>query len=330
MVWRSRRALVISLEGSSLRRRVAFSLGLVRLILVPVIFLAVYYLFRMGSIVDRIVSVDAPVATDAERASIEMLNARRAERNYFLLHDPADIDANRESLRQLERTIQTCRALQPAEKPTFDELDAQIKSYRENFNRAVEHMGESNLPPIESLRQVVRTYQKDLDEVLAQSGRQNRAQLIEMLRARIGSFDAEVASTVQAEDPEIRQTSRDLSTASQKVIDLSTELEGRSWQRVQQDHEHARALIRRAEWIGGIISALTLLVSIWVSFVLPRQAVKPLTDLKEAVDHAAAGNYEIEFDVQGDGEVVQLADSVRNLIGHVREKHTNGSLASKR
>ena len=71
------------------------SLGLVRLILVPVIFLAVYYLFAMGSIVDRIVSVDAPVATNAERASIEMLDARRAETNYFLLHDPDDIARNR-------------------------------------------------------------------------------------------------------------------------------------------------------------------------------------------------------------------------------------------
>ena len=190
MVWRSRRALIISLEGPSLRRRVAFSLGLVRLILVPVIFLAVYYLFAMGSIVDRIVSVDAPVATNAERASIEMLNARRAERNYFLLHDPADIDANRAYLRQLERTIQTCRALEPEERPTFDELEGQIEFYRENFNRAVERLGESNLPPIESLRQVVRTYQQDLDDVLTHSGRGSRAQMIEMLRARIGSFDA--------------------------------------------------------------------------------------------------------------------------------------------
>jgi len=317
------------LEGSSLRRRVAFSIALVRLILVPVIFLAVYYLFAMGSIVDRIVSVDAPVATNAERASIEMLNARRAERNYFLLHDPTDIDSNRESLRQLERTIETCRALQPEEKPAFDELEGQIKYYRENFDRAVERLGESNPPPLESLRHVVRTYQNDLDDVLAQSGRESRAQLIEMLRARIGSFDAEVAATVQAEDPQFRRTSQDLSTASQTIIDLSTELESRSWQRVQHDHESARALLRRAEWIGGIISALTLLVSVWVSFLLPRQVVKPLTDLKQAVDHAAAGNYEIEFNVKGDSEVIHLADSVRNLISQVHEKHTNAGLTSK-
>ena len=32
-----------------------------------------------------------------------------------------------------------------------------------------------------------------------------------------------------------------------------------------------------------------------------------------------AGNYEIEFDIQGEGEVVQLANSIRLLIAHLRE-----------
>ena len=266
MVWRSRRSFIVLLQGFSLRRRVALSLALVRLILVPVIFLAVYYLFAMASIVDRIVNVDAPVATNAERASIEMLDARRAETNYFLLHDPDDIARNRESLRQLEKTIQACRTLQPEEKPTFDDLEAQITFYRLSFNHAVERLGESNLPPIQSLRQVVRNYQKDLDDVLTNSPRESRTRLIEMLRARVESFDAEVAAKVEENDPEIRQTSRDLAAASQRIINLSTELESRSWQRVQKDHERARALLIRAEVVGGIVSIITLLVSIWVSF----------------------------------------------------------------
>jgi hypothetical protein len=72
--------------GNSLRKRTAYSLAFVRLILVPVFVLAVYYLFRMGSIVDRIVNVDAPAANYAQQASIQVLEARRAERNYLLLH----------------------------------------------------------------------------------------------------------------------------------------------------------------------------------------------------------------------------------------------------
>jgi signal transduction histidine kinase len=40
------------------------------------------------------------------------------------------------------------------------------------------------------------------------------------------------------------------------------------------------------------------------------------------VDHAASGNYEIEFDLQGKAEIIQLANSVRKLISHVREKES--------
>jgi nitrogen fixation/metabolism regulation signal transduction histidine kinase len=64
---------------------------------------------------------------------------------------------------------------------------------------------------------------------------------------------------------------------------------------------------------------LTLLLSIWISFVLPRQVVKPLVELREAVDHAAAGNYQIDFELRGKGELVDLAKSVRNLIAHLKQ-----------
>ena len=76
MSWAVRKPFKVFARATSLRRRVAYSLALVRLILVPVILLAVYYLFAMGSIVDRIVSVDAPMASLAERISLEMLDAR--------------------------------------------------------------------------------------------------------------------------------------------------------------------------------------------------------------------------------------------------------------
>jgi nitrogen fixation/metabolism regulation signal transduction histidine kinase len=321
--WRARWPLTAFAQDASLRRRVALSLALVRLILVPVIFLAIYYLFAMGWIVDRIVSVDAPVASLAERASIEMMDARRAEQNYFLLHDPVDVEANRESLLQLERTITQARQLQPQEQATTDAMLRQLNSYRGRFQQAVQRAGEAKQAPVESLRRAVRAYQKDLDDLLKRAPRQTRVQLIGELRNRIGSFDAEIAATVEAEDPQSRQTSQELRAASQQIIVLANDLEKRSWERVQHDHAEARLLIHRAEWVLSIVSALTLLLSVWVSFTLPRQVVKPLADLREAVEHAAAGNYEIEFEVQGASEVVQLANGVRNLIAHLREKRQN-------
>ena len=84
------------------------------------------------------------------------------------------------------------------------------------------------------------------------------------------------------------------------------------------DHQEARQLIHRAEWALSIVSALTLLFSVWASIILPRQVVKPLVSLREAVDHAATGNYEVEFEFHGGGEVVELAKSVQNLTSFLR------------
>src|ERR1700690_4622948 len=89
LVSRVQKTFAIFTPASSMRRRVLYSFAIVRAVLAPVLLLAVYYLFQMGWIVDRIVNVDAPAATLAQEASIQTLEARRAERNYLLLHDPS-------------------------------------------------------------------------------------------------------------------------------------------------------------------------------------------------------------------------------------------------
>jgi methyl-accepting chemotaxis protein len=125
---------------------------------------------------------------------------------------------------------------------------------------------------------------------------------------------------VQEQDPELRQAMVDLDNSSQEVLDRTSELESRSWKRVQDDHRQARHLINEAEWALSIVSVLTFLLSVWISFILPHQVVKPLLNLKQAVDRAAADDSAIDFDIQGKGEVVELANSVRNLVERLQEK----------
>ena len=98
---------------------------------------------------------------------------------------------------------------------------------------------------------------------------------------------------------------------------MMSALESQNWQKVQNDRENAHQLLYRAERVLGVVSALTLLLSIWISFVLPREVVKPLVTLRKAVDEAAVGNHEIDFDIRGDGEVAQLATSIRQFVARV-------------
>lgn len=318
MRWKIRKSFQIFAPGSSLRKRVAYSLAIARLILVPVIFLAVYYLLVMGRIVDRIVNVDAPAAKLAEQASVEILEARRAARNYVLFQDPEYLRQNQESLTNVRQILSRIKVLEPGEETTVQKgLDA-VGQYQQQFASAVSTMGGRRQEPVNQIREAVRAYEKDLDDLVKGARHKKRAQLIQDLSVRLSSFDTQITQAIQEANPALRQVAPDLQSSSQEILQLTSELEEQNWGRVQTDHEEGRHLIRRAEWALSIVSAITLVFSVWVSFVLPRQVTKPFVRLKEAVDHAATGNYEVEFELHGGGEVVELAKSVQNLTALLR------------
>src|ERR1700741_3096815 len=314
------KSLRILAPGNSLPRRTAYSLALVRIILAPVIFLTVYYLFQMGWIVDRIVNTDAPAAALAQQASIEMLEARRAERNYLLLHDAIYLQANREALDKTQQILENIQNLRPGDQGTLQKASEALALYRKQFASAVSILDRPGQRPADRFQAVVKDYERDLNDLLKSARRFKRAQLMEELRTRVGSFDAQISKTVQEGNPELQSATEELQSSSQQILEQTSVLESVNWGRVKRDHAEAGHLIRQAERALGIVSAVTLLVSIWVSYTLPRQVIKPLLSLKEAVDHAAAGNFEIEFDVQGKGEIVDLVESLRRMLVAVRQK----------
>ncbi|HSC45702.1 MAG TPA: HAMP domain-containing protein [Candidatus Acidoferrum sp.] len=306
--------------GNSLRKRTAYSLAIVRLILVPVILLSVYYLFRMGAIVDRIVNVDAPAAAYAQEASIQMLEARRAERNYLLLHDATSLETNHNSVKRAEALLDQMRTLEPDDLGAIEAAASSLKLYGQRFAAAESALVQPGQTPNERIREVISAYEQDLENLFKNGVRKNREQLLDDLRKRVGSFDSQISESIQMSNPELKRVTDDLQLASQETLSVTADLENRNWARVQNDHTLARHLLRQAEIALTVVSAITLIVSIWVSYVLPRQVVKPLMSLKEAVDHASQGNYAIEFDVQGKGETADLARSLQQMFAAIRQR----------
>ena len=211
------------------------------------------------------------------------------------------------------------RRLGPANQSATAMAEAALNLYEERFAAAVETMQKPGGEPFDQIQAVVRAYERDLNELLKTSRYKKREQLIDDLRKRVDSFDAQISETAQQGNPALRQVTEDLQNQSQKLLQLASQMETESWQRVEGDRLQARHLLHEAEWALSIVSFLTLIFSVWVSFILPRQVVKPLISLKEAVDQAAAGNYKIDFDIRGEGEVVELAKSVRNMLSAVRQ-----------
>jgi len=274
----------------------------------------------MGFIVDQIVNVDAPAATYAQQASIEMLEARRAERNYLLLRDASYLQASGEAIHKVREILDELRQLGQPNQGAAVMAEEQLDLYEKQFAAAVQAMQQPGGEPSDRIQTVVRAYEQDLNELLKTSRYKKRAQLIDDLRKRVDSFDQQISETVQQGNPAMRQVTENLQTSSQKLLQVASQIEEENWQRVKNDRSQARHLLFEAEWALSIVSFLTLVFSVWVSFILPRQVVEPLISLKEAVDQAATGNYEIEFDIRGQGEVVELAKSIQNMLSTVQQK----------
>jgi len=198
--------------------------------------------------------------------------------------------------------------------------EEQLDLYEKQFAAAVQAMQKPGVEPSDRIQAVVRAYEQDLNELLKTARYKRREQLVDDLHKRGDSFDAQISETVQQGNPALRQVTEDMQTSSQKLLQLASQIEKENWQHVKDDRAKARHLMFHAEWALSVVSFLTLLFSVWVSFILPRPVVKPLISLKEAVDQAATGNYEIEFDIKGAGEVADLAKRVQRLLSAVRHK----------
>jgi hypothetical protein len=247
-----------------------------------------------------------------------MLEARRAERNYLLLRDETSVEKNHESVSKVSQSLEKIRDLQPKEDgPASMALD-DLLLYQQRFAAAVTAVNQPGTAAADRIQAVVRAYETDLNDLL-KGGRYNRReQLIEELRRRVGSFDTQITDTVQEGNPALEKISADLQDSSQSLLTATSEIETRNWDRVQQDHAQARHLIHQAEWALGSVSFFTFLFSVWVSFVLPRQVVKPLVRLKEAVDRVAENREGTELEISGAGEITQLAESIQHLILRLR------------
>src|SRR5260370_1588352 len=168
-------------------------------------------------------------------------------------------------------------------------------------------MGKGKQEPVEGIGEGVLAYENDLTDLLGATRHKKRAELIQELRTRANSFDTRITEAIQVANPALSQVTPDLRASIQETLQLTSDMEQQNWGRVQMDHQEARQLIRRAEWALSIVSAVTLLFSVWVSLILPGQVAKPLVSLKEAVDRAATGTFRIDFELHGGGEVVELA-----------------------
>jgi CHASE3 domain sensor protein len=137
-----------------------------------------------------------------------MLEARRAERNYLLLHDPMYLISNRETVQNVQQVLDSIQNLESDDHETLQKANEALTHYRQQFAEAVSVLDRPGQRQTDRVQAVVKAYEEDLDNLLKRSGRIKRARLIEELRQRVGSFDAQIFRTVEEGNPGLPQSPR--------------------------------------------------------------------------------------------------------------------------
>src|SRR6204780_2973500 len=106
---------------------------------------------------------------------------------------------------------------------------AALGRYNEQFQPAVTVIGQPGQAPADRTDAVLMTSGRDLDNLLKSDPYKTRAPLVDELRNRVGSFDAQITKTVQEGDPALRPITVDLQNSGQEVLGLTGKIEARSW-----------------------------------------------------------------------------------------------------
>jgi len=212
-----------------MKGRIALGITISRLIFLPVIFLAIYYIAGMVNATNQIATVDAKVARVAEQIISEIGELRRAEKNYLLLKDPSYLKKINEVSQLVIAQIEDGLFISSSERNRFAAMKAAVKAYVNN----IEIVSQSTEPvkDVAALNQfsnMVRNYQQRIDSLLAAArsfkSQEEISQSIDEISGEAMSFDRFIVQSVIASEPKRSKLLAELQSKGDEIASLARQV----------------------------------------------------------------------------------------------------------
>jgi nitrogen fixation/metabolism regulation signal transduction histidine kinase len=309
----------------SMKSRIGLGITISRLIFLPVIFMAIYYIAVMVSATNQIATVDAKVARMAEQIISEIAEMRRAEKNYLLLKDPAYLKKINEVSQQVIAQIEDGLFISSSERNRFAEMKEAVKAYVSN----IELVSQSSEPlpdaaALNRFAELVRSYQKRIDSLLEVANRLKSqdviSQSIDAISNEAMSFDRYILQSVIASEPQRSKLLAELQSKGDQIALLARQINENSWKKVEEERSHTERLGNRATLLITITLTVTLLLSFAFTWYLPRRVLNPIREITQALRKASSGNYDVFLHLSAKDELGDLVNEFHNLVDHMRDR----------
>jgi len=311
----------------SMRGRIGLGITLSRLIFLPVIFLAIYYLAGMVNATNQIATVDAKAARIAEQIISEIGDLRRAEKNYLLLKDPSYLKRMNELSQLVIAQIEDGLLISSTERNRFARMKEAVRAYVTN----IEIISQSTEPgqDVAALKQfsaMVRNYQSRIDSLLTVAkGSRSQEEIsrsIDVISNEAMSFDRFIVQSVIASEPKRSKLFEALQSKGDEIAESARLINENSWKKVEEERSHAEELGNRATLLITVTLVVTLLLSFAFTWYLPRKVLQPIRAITRALRKASNGNYDVFLHLSAKDELGELVYEFHNFIDHVRCRET--------
>lgn len=307
----------------SLKGRIGLGITISRLIFLPVIFVAVYYIAGMVKTTNQIATVDARVALLAEQVGAEITELRRAEINYLLLKDPAVFKKLKERSQVIVAHIEDGLDLGSGEKSRFTRMKAAVKAYAatiEQISQSNESVQDTAI--LNQFAKSVHNYQKRIDALLAAAkkarSQEEISRSVDEISNEAMSFDHFIVQSVVASESNRARQLEELQSKGEEIDALAREIRENSWRKVEEERGYAEHLGNRATLLITITLAVTLVLSFAFTWYLPRKVLSPIREVTQALRKASNGNYDVFLRLSAKDELGELVNEFHNLVDHLK------------
>ncbi|MEO0070071.1 MAG: HAMP domain-containing protein, partial [candidate division WOR-3 bacterium] len=298
-----------------IRNRIAWAMLLSAILVLPVAFLALYYVSQMNSLTTVLAESDAELLRVGNTIIHNFLDVRNSERNYLLSQDTIYLTAARIVLDQVTLTAEKSRRLDPALKNRFDSLIFSLQVYREL---------------LDSLGSVPTLRSKPQPKPEISKLRQERNQILEQARNAPDPALTESLLNIAnrlGEEIEIRELIGGLQIGfyeriegiSAEIVKNAEEITKRANERIAERKSRVNRLYVWGQ--RNIITAIIIFTALLVYFIirLPNAIILPIKRIALALTRAEQGDLNIRVTINSNDELGELARQLNRVFARLRD-----------
>jgi HAMP domain-containing protein len=322
----------------SMKGRIGLGIAASRLIFLPVITLAIYYIANMKDAANRIAYHEVKTARFADQAVQDITEIRKSERDFLLLKDPVHLkeidDKGQKLLQQIEGgLLENNQLIDAGERAKFETFHSQVKHYLNHIQSLTQTIGPSpSIANFPQFPEMVASYQKLVNSMLeaAKSSRSpdeiNRS--IVVISNPDLSFDRFVIQTLIGSDANRAGLYKELQAQGTQLEFLARQISQTRWKKVESERTKIEELGDRATLLITVTLVLTLVVSFSFTWYLPRRVLNPLRQITQALRSASSGNYDVFLHLSAKDELGEMVNEFHNLIEHMRDQKNGKTLSN--